>query len=240
MLKATTASRVLHRSAMAPTCAGRRRADPACIAQPASATRPKPCSIAFTRTGRPGTGGGVLPSKWPPPRRLDTELEGRLAARRRRPRRAIGWPGRAGRRRPRCRRRAPCSTSSPGTSNWNEGAARKRLLQLIQAQGLEDVGASGSVGCRRCCTPSRERDPPRPIFPLAGAILPAPNCHSHFRAAYLSTWSATPSAPGGSAPIQPMEARRPPIWSRSARRDRRHRGVGRRPVQHRPAARRFD
>ena len=42
-------------------------------------------------------------------------------------------------------RRAPptsCSKASRRDREWNEGAARKRLLQLLEAVGLEDPWAA--------------------------------------------------------------------------------------------------
>ena len=66
---------------------------------------------------------------------------------------------------------------------WNEGAARKRFLQLLEAQGLEDPWSSAGSGdgCRPSC--SREPDAPRSIVPARRgvAVSPLPTAAPHFR-----------------------------------------------------------
>ena len=124
---------------------------------------------------------------------------------------------------------------------WNDGAARKRFLQLLEAQGLEDPWSSAqrrrlsaravhmSRTLRVPHLPAARRDP---VPALAAAA-------AHLRAALSRDGPRRDRRrrPDRDDPAAPARRRQPgaALRGRLRRRDRRGRGARRRPLQHRAA-----
>ena len=124
---------------------------------------------------------------------------------------------------------------------WNEGAARKRFLQLLEAQGLEDPW-SGAQRRRLSAAPLHMSRTLRvPLFPLPGAILfPRSQLPLHiFEPRYREMVRDAIDGAGQIAMIQPHrldDDNGAPLYARRLRRrHRQRRGTGRRPLQHRAA-----
>ena len=123
---------------------------------------------------------------------------------------------------------------------WNDGAARKRFLQLLEAQGLEDPWSSAQRRRLSAAAVHMSRTLRVPIFPLAGAILfPRSQLPLHiFEPRYREMVRDAIDGAGRIAMIQPLrldDDNRRRCTTSAASATGRRRGARRRPLQHRPA-----